>query len=87
VSKPIRPFGSKASDHDALSLSRDLRAALYRAGVVASPELPTRPIATLHFRLSATGPQGLCAELPSVALAGEAVRAVEAQMPRRGEAA
>lgn len=39
-----RLFGTAPYDHEALSLSRDLRAVLHRAGVVASPDLPTRPI-------------------------------------------
>jgi hypothetical protein len=37
---PPSPFGSRPYDQEALTLSLALRAILYRAGVVDSPELP-----------------------------------------------
>lgn len=37
---PIRPLGSDPLDVVRVTLSRQLRAVLYRAGVVDSPELP-----------------------------------------------
>lgn len=42
--RPLRRLGDDPGDYALLTLSRQLRAVLYRAGVVASPELPTYPI-------------------------------------------
>lgn len=69
----ILPLGSDPTDYAALSLSRDIRAVLFREGLVDSPELPTRPI-TARIERRCFGPQDP-ALLTMQEAAGAAVRA------------